>query len=291
LGRRFVWGLAVNSIAPLGLGDLKPIGGEPRIHDLRLADRLDYKRPTDIRELIERNRVELERYGNLPYHTVNSGSRGRPGNEFWLNEAQALLICVKSDTPVAADVREEVIRVFLAWRHGGVPSIDTALITNSILQPMLRGFAEMTEKQDQILGLLAGQRQRIDSHVKTQHIWTCHQLGGRCPNCGKNSVTNPDGTQAPFSEFDHARHRSAPTVDDTWLICTECHKELTNGRILRKDCETAFNLYQARRKQFIAQQKPTPPAFINEIETGPSSFRFKKQTNLLTLLLEHDDKP
>jgi hypothetical protein len=59
-------------------------------------------RPRDVRQLIERNLEELERYEGLRRHTANPGPQGgRPSDEFWLNEAQALLLCMKSNAPRA----------------------------------------------------------------------------------------------------------------------------------------------------------------------------------------------
>lgn len=40
-------------------------GDEPRVRDLLLAERLGFKRLTDVRELIGRNKAELEWYGPL----------------------------------------------------------------------------------------------------------------------------------------------------------------------------------------------------------------------------------
>lgn len=34
---------------------LTPINGEPRVHDLLLAEKLGFDRPSDIRKLIKRN--------------------------------------------------------------------------------------------------------------------------------------------------------------------------------------------------------------------------------------------
>jgi len=92
---------------------------EPTVLDLRLAELLGYNLPYDIRKLIARSMDELQRYGEV-FATVakTSPSGGRPGNEYHLNEGQALLIAVKSDAKNAADVREQLIRVFMAWRRG-----------------------------------------------------------------------------------------------------------------------------------------------------------------------------
>ena len=98
--------------------DLATIANEPRVQDLRLAEALGFDRPRVIRELIERNRPEIEGYGGLPCRTANPGALGgRPGREYHLNEPQALLICMFSRTPNAAAVRKNLIEVFMQWRR------------------------------------------------------------------------------------------------------------------------------------------------------------------------------
>ncbi|WP_417586000.1 hypothetical protein [Nitrincola sp.] len=87
---------------------------EPRIQDLRLGVRLGFERARDIRKIIERNEVELEAYGSLA--PQRRKSRGQPFTEYHLNEAQALLICMFARTDKAAQVRKEVIAVYLALR-------------------------------------------------------------------------------------------------------------------------------------------------------------------------------
>lgn len=105
----------------LALRDVVMVDGEPRIKDLILAERLGFDRPRVIRELIDRNKQELEGYGTLaPCRTASISGKGRVQEvvEYFLNEGQALLICMFSRTARAAAVRREVIRVFLDWRHG-----------------------------------------------------------------------------------------------------------------------------------------------------------------------------
>jgi len=101
------------------------VDGEERIRDTDLAERIGYERPRKIRETIERNRAEIERYGKIRSRpTVGRGLfRGNQATEqevteFWLNEGQALAVCALSRTERAADVREEVIRVFMKARRG-----------------------------------------------------------------------------------------------------------------------------------------------------------------------------
>lgn len=90
----------------------------PRILDLDIADRLEFERPRDIRNLISRNLLELQEYGICVAVTQNhGGERGRPGSEYWLNEEQALLVSILSRAPRAAEVRRILIRTFQAYRH------------------------------------------------------------------------------------------------------------------------------------------------------------------------------
>ena len=97
--------------------------GEPRALDIDIAERLRFDRPRKIRDLIERNLVELQRYGVCPAVGQTSGAQGgRPSTSYYLNEPQALLICIRSDAECAPDVREMIIRVFLAYRRGQLTS-------------------------------------------------------------------------------------------------------------------------------------------------------------------------
>lgn len=107
--------------ALLSLSDLNTtVNHEPRVPDLLLAQRLGFDRPRKARDLIERNRVEIETYGPLASigATTHGGTRPTAGREFFLNEGQALLICALSRTPKAAEVRRALIEVFMAWRRG-----------------------------------------------------------------------------------------------------------------------------------------------------------------------------
>lgn len=106
----------------LSLSDLNvTINHEPRLHDIRVAERLGFERPRAIRQLIERNRCELETYGSLaPQRVALKTGKGRAleVDEYWLNEPQTLLICMFSKTANAAAVRREVIDVYMAYRRG-----------------------------------------------------------------------------------------------------------------------------------------------------------------------------
>jgi hypothetical protein len=76
-----------------------------RWRDLDVAKWLGLERCETIREVIIRNRDELERHGGLSSVTINPGSQGgRPGTEFWLTFEQAMVICTQSRTSRAEDV-------------------------------------------------------------------------------------------------------------------------------------------------------------------------------------------
>lgn len=104
------------SVRPI---DLKTFDDGPRARDTDIAARLGFKRPRKIRELIERNKAELERFGTCP--AVGHVVKGNPVTEYWLNEEQSLLIATLSDAEFAADVRHMLIKVFVAWRRGQLP--------------------------------------------------------------------------------------------------------------------------------------------------------------------------
>lgn len=105
----------------LTVSDLSVLAAEPLIRDVVLGQRLGMAKPTNIRGVIEANRAELEGYGTLhaarAMITAGKGAQ-RHATEFHLNEPQALLICMLSRTERAADVRRELICVFMTWRRG-----------------------------------------------------------------------------------------------------------------------------------------------------------------------------
>lgn len=147
--------------AHISENDLKLLDTEPRVHDLRLAEALGFERPRSIRDLIKRNHDELSKYGEvfatvaktshseggglphagalLPHGAAKSSrERGRPGTEFWLNEPQSVLVCMLSRTDKAAEVRAEIIEVFLAWRRGhAAPGLPPPLGDAPIPQHLL----------------------------------------------------------------------------------------------------------------------------------------------------------
>lgn len=94
------------------------IDNEPRVQDICLAGALGYARSYKIREMITRNEAELMAYGSLPLR--RGQSRGQSFTEYFLNEGQALLICMFAKTVAAAVVRKALIDVFMEYRLGRI---------------------------------------------------------------------------------------------------------------------------------------------------------------------------
>lgn len=98
---------------------LHPVNGEPRIKDLDLAERLEFADPAMVRKLIKRNEAKLLAFGVISTVEKTSGaSGGRPATEFYLNQRQALFICMKSETEKAFDVQADIIRVYDDYLNG-----------------------------------------------------------------------------------------------------------------------------------------------------------------------------
>lgn len=110
---------AIDTRRTFTIADLNTeIDGEPRINDLRLGEALGFARPRVIRELVTRNKEELITYGSLAAR--HGKSRGQSFTEYFLNEGQALLICMFAKTIAAAAVRKALIDVFMEYRRGKI---------------------------------------------------------------------------------------------------------------------------------------------------------------------------
>lgn len=83
---------------------LHTLDSEPRVLDTDLAERLGMAAPRKVRDIIRSNEAELLSYGTLG--ALASKSRGQEFTAYYLNEEQALLICMFSKTANAALVHE-----------------------------------------------------------------------------------------------------------------------------------------------------------------------------------------
>ena len=105
--------------------NIEVIDNEPRIKDVVLGERLGLNRPRKIREVILSNMAELLAYGCAPLVRAHEkiGFVTRQTEAYYLNEPQALLICMFSRTQKAAAVRKELIDVYMAYRTQGLTKV------------------------------------------------------------------------------------------------------------------------------------------------------------------------
>lgn len=141
--------------------------GEPRIRDLDLAERLGFSRPRAIRQIVERNRVEIEGLG--PLATLRGKSRGQEFAEHYLNEEQALLVAVLSNAPQAPAVRAMLIRTFVAYRRGqleapaGMTDAESRKIVGGIVKAVVH--KEIAEAIPGLVDRMVEERLQIDPRV------------------------------------------------------------------------------------------------------------------------------
>lgn len=131
----------------LAISDLRMLDGEPRVKDLRLGEVLGFGRPRRIRAVVRNNFKELRLHGEVRRDARRTQEGGAPAEEYLLNEAQAVLVCMFSRTNEAAEVRRQIIQVFLAWRHGE--------LTRSTPQPAQRALPDPWEQMANRHRLLA----------------------------------------------------------------------------------------------------------------------------------------
>jgi hypothetical protein len=234
------------SAALIKLDDLRVIaqGEEPRIQDWKLAIALGFERSRALRQLIERNRAELERYGPLPQRVAvvdRPQGGGTVPTEFWLNEAQALLICMKSDAPRAADVRHEIITVYQAWRRGELAPIGETPITKE----MRNLFSNMDTKLDRITNLSIATidgiarigPSRRDFSDRTKKLYAAvveRYYNNECPALRRRLRPSEDWHN------DHWRSKDKAEAHDGWRVCEEANQRLETDPLLNNLCRNTL---------------------------------------------------
>lgn len=129
--------------------ELQEINGEAVIKDLVLAQRLGYKAPRQIREIIKRM-IEQGSFGAVvPYDTIEKHENGKNDVEvFYLNEKQALKVISKSETRNANDIMDQVLDVFIAWRNGKLSPVKT--FEEMMQEALLLADSKVKELQEKI---------------------------------------------------------------------------------------------------------------------------------------------
>lgn len=270
--------------------DLQIVSGEPRIQDIRLAEALEFKVPRQIRELIKRNIVELERYGPLACGTtmveIGSGAK-RETAEYYLNEAQALLICMKSDAPRAEDGRAEIIAVFQAWRHGKMAPATSAPVTLQDLRAELEPIRDHLVRHDGNIAYLIqmggehGDQLRAlvpDRHFSKEDkrrfafvVWKKYH--GECPNCRDVKIIDEQGEPIRgIAQCDHVRGHNLNGPHDGWYVCAGCNQKLRDYSIRAESMNAHREFIRILKKMFCGHPAKEPKKLA-----GPSpqnSFEF-----------------
>lgn len=191
-------------MAALTIADLTPMAGEPRVRDARLSEVLGYDRPSRVRDLIGRRRDEILDHGTLPQvaAVIVAGNGARMDvEEYHLNEAQALLVCMFARTEKAAIVRKQVIDVFLAWRRGEIVAADRR--PDEVLERLQR-----LERRLDVLDRLGAALERLNAG---QSLALTHVAEMWAPVCnGRRPRWWPD---VELRSFLMTRHRQAKLDD------------------------------------------------------------------------------
>ena len=134
----------------LSLSDIDTAtNGEPRIVDLRLAEALGFKKPRDIRPLIERHIDALERLGGICRTVRQNPGRGRPATEFWLTKKQAVYLCTKAETERAITVTIQIVELFDAVTGGAAHPALAPVLTRADLDAIDRRARRIGQEEEQ----------------------------------------------------------------------------------------------------------------------------------------------
>ncbi|MFD1627597.1 hypothetical protein [Azospirillum griseum] len=102
--------------------DIIIIDNEPRVTDVKLAAALGYAKVQDLRQLAERHRIALERFGRVSTHRASKPGRGsaggRPSTGMAFNKKQALYLGGKTDLPAGVELLIAMVEVFDAVTSG-----------------------------------------------------------------------------------------------------------------------------------------------------------------------------
>jgi len=115
--------IITTNIHPTGLPDVIEEGGEVRVLDLTLAERLGYEQPRSVRRLIARHRDALSEIAPVVTREGRAG-KGQKFEGHYLTEAQAHFVIARSRTKRADVELVFVAQVFTEFRNGNLIAKD-----------------------------------------------------------------------------------------------------------------------------------------------------------------------
>lgn len=248
-------------------------------------------RPNEVKTVVDEHVEEFEGFGNLLALPVNSGQRGRPGEEYWLNFEQALLLCVFLRSTRAADVRRVLIRITKEVVEGRfIPAMSDA---HSLLVSMAEIHQQnavllqkMDERQGRVetdLAVLKQQTQltymtalealelarRTAARLPTQRRGAdmttaaiCKEINwrmfeGRCPRCfGPIIERQSDGTLRclPAAHLHHQFGRDRNHATEMCYLCAGCNQVLEDP-LERGQFSPTFSAIQIVVRAFMGRNQ------------------------------------
>lgn len=137
-------------------------GTEPEIPDTALAEKLGMTLH-HLRELSARHE-KAENIAPRVYRTVRF-NRGRPGKQRFYNEADALFLVTRSETPKAIALTKEMIAVYMLARRGLlVPAASPSAMSPEVLAA-LSVIPALARSVDAVINVVKGHGEAIDRLV------------------------------------------------------------------------------------------------------------------------------
>jgi len=171
------------------------------------------------------------RYLSAPFHlwcnTVVRAAMERPRRGF-----------VRKGTPVRAHLTE-----LFGHLHRRIDTLD-------------RHAADLMTLQLAARELLLGHRRPFSERSRGMILRAvaAEPHEGLCPCCGQNPVLDAAGQPRAGAEFDHFFHRGLNKPEYGWLVCRDCHAELTHaGYLARFARMPEFRAFQGA---VLAQRPP-----------------------------------
>lgn len=135
------------------------VNGEPRIRDIDLGVRLGFADPRMVRKLIKSHRENLNKISQVYAVEHRPENGGRVFDEFYLDQKQAIFICMKSETAKAVEVQMEVVHVYDAYLKGERAS--TAVVPQLSPDPIINALMFSLQEIGQIKAQQARQEQAL----------------------------------------------------------------------------------------------------------------------------------
>jgi KilA domain-containing protein len=166
-----------------------------------------------------------------------------------------------------------VVRRAMEWR-AGPPATDN----DPLLLHLARQFRDLHRRLDDVerhaadlmFLLLSAQELVLGNWLEFTRLTRTTILkavagepfDGQCPCCGQARVLTEAGRPVRGAEYDHFFHRGLNKPEHGWLVCADCHAELTHGgylvRFLRMPEFRTFQgaVFERRRQERARADTP-----------------------------------